>query len=279
MNVCTVLNSENEMNVLRFSKDGFSVRRTLLSRDIFNAWTEAEGKPVLHKTLAGMRWRWFFGNIRAIRSLNRAVRRALHPRSPFAQALEQHLNRLPAIIRTIAVLIIQKGYSDLYSIDTTQALVVVPRGIVRNDFRRELFKQLEGGAELKPFAGLSRRLLDVLAADAELLLFSYIQNGKTYVDSDYRGVFLGTDLSYGWKLNGFDGHYYYAFTLKQGGDLKNKRILRRFKADMTDILIGQKRYLNSLAQHQIFDIAQTIRAQQPGGTRSQVPPRMHELVR
>ena len=177
----------------------------------------------------------------------------------YSRKLEKRINNLPALIRTIAVLIIKKGFNDLYSVDNTQGLVVVPRGLVINDFTASVLKQLENDSGLVSFPGLSRRVIRSVCIEAEEILFRHITRGRTVVDPDYRGICLEVDTRFSWKLNETDGHYYYALSFRNGQNLNQKKELNRLKKDMADILVGQKRYLKSLAEHQLFDIAEAFR--------------------
>ncbi|NIO28560.1 MAG: hypothetical protein GTO29_08405 [Candidatus Latescibacteria bacterium] len=247
------------MNALQFKKDEFKVTKQLLSREWFQKWLEEEGTSVLYDLMKYTRIRWFFGKRRAKRSLYRSAKKALKPRTPFVLKLEKHLNQLPNIIRKIGIVIKREGFKDLYSADSTQALVVVPRGIVQHDFTRHLLKELADADDLSGFWGLSKRILKEIATESEQLFFEHLTKGKHFVDPDCKGVFLEADPAYAWRLNEADGHYYYAYSTKHGKNLSKKKELKQFKSEMGEVLVGQKRHLKRLEPHQIFEIAETFR--------------------
>jgi hypothetical protein len=247
------------LGFLVFKKYEFRIVNSILTKEFFTEWIGKEGKIILNGIFQSKKCRWFFGWKRARRTLFRSARKALNPQAPFVILLAHHLNQMPIIIRNIGLIIKRKKYKDLYSADSTRALVVIPRGIVQNDFTRYLLNELTEAPQLEKFLGLSSRILKKAASDAERVLFHFISKGGTCPDPEGQGILMEADSDYGWKLNGMNGHYYYAYYGKRDNGLSKKKLFNQFKAEMEEILYGQKIHLRRLESHQVFDIAETFR--------------------
>ncbi|MCZ6767390.1 MAG: hypothetical protein O7D32_10720, partial [bacterium] len=189
------------------------------------------------------------------------ARHILRKDGPFCTRLKVRLDYLPIVIRKIGILIHGRGHKDLYSVDSGKALVVVPRGIVHNDFNQYLNGELAESGELKPFYGLARRLLKEQSFEAEGLFMRQFSKKKHQVDSTGRGVILGVDEEFSWKLNHVNGHYFYGYAGKQIEPLDDRKVLKRFKSEMQEILQGQKVYLARLKRMEITAIADSFRVQ------------------
>ena len=247
------------MSSFVFKKGGFKIVHQIMTPATFNEWVNEEGMIVLCDILKHKKCRWFFGKKRARKTLNQAAKTALKPLSPFAILLEQQLNQLPIIIRKIGLVIQRRRYKDLYSADANKALLVIPRGIVQHDFSKYLLKELSNVPQLAGFWGLSKRILKNVSVETEQLFFDLFIKGQQCTDPEGKGILLGVDPNYGWKLNGMDGHYYFAYYKRQDEALKKRKALNQFKSEMEEVLLGQKIHLKRLAPHQVFDIAETFR--------------------
>jgi hypothetical protein len=238
----------------------FKIAGRVVTPAIFKEWIEAEGKLVLHRTIKSKKWGWFFGEQRARRTLHRAAKSALHPHAPFSVALEYHLNRLPVIVRKIGMIIKHRGLKDLYSADSSRALLVIPRGIVQHDFARYLLKKLADAPQLSDLWQLSNRVLKYSALEAERIFFDFFAKSRIYPDPEGKGIFIGVDPDYAWKLNGINGHYYFAYYGRRDNGLTKRKTLNRFKTDMEEVLNGQEIHLRRLKGHQIIEIAEAFRS-------------------
>ena len=249
------------MSCLVFKKGEFKIVDQILSHDTFEEWIDQEGRTVLYDIMKYKKMRWFFGKRRARRTLYRAAKTALKSHSPFAILLEPQLNQLPIIIRKIGIIIKRRGYKDLYSASSTRALFVIPRGIAQHDFRHFILKELLDAPQLEGFWGLSKRILKEVSLEAEQLFFNLLIKGRQYTDPEGKGILLGVDPDYKWKLNGMDGHYYFAYFNNQNCSLDKRKTLNQFKSEMEEVLYGQKIHLKRLESHQVFDIAESFRVQ------------------
>jgi hypothetical protein len=247
------------VSFLVFKKYEFKIVGQLLTSAMFTEWVNEEGKVVLQDIFIHKKFRWFFGKKRARRTLYRAARIALAPKRPFAVQLKNDLNQLLVIIRKIGLAIKCRGYTDLYSADSTKALLVIPRGIVQHDFVWYLLSELAEVPQLGGFWGLSKRVLRRAALEAEKVFFDLLVKGRMCPDPEGKGILIGGDPDYAWKLNGMDGHYYFAYYGKKDNALSKKKMLNQFKSEMEEILCGQKIHLKRLEPHQVFNIAETFR--------------------
>jgi len=247
------------VSFLVFKKNRFKIVGQILTPTIFNEWVDREGKIVLFDVYKSQKCRWFFGRRRARKRLYKTVKKALMPQSPFAVLLEHHLNLFPLIIRRIGLIIKRMGFKDLYSADSSKALLVIPRGIAQHDFSRYLLNELVDSALLAEFWELSKRVIKYAALEADKAFFNCIAGGRICPDSEGKGLFIGADPDYGWKLNGMAGHYYFAYYALQDNGLAKKKNFNRFKSEMEEILNGQRIHLRRLEPHRIFDIAEAFR--------------------
>jgi hypothetical protein len=247
------------VSYLVLKKSRFKISGRVLTPAIFREWINSEGKLVLHRTIKLKKWRRFFGGKRARRTLYIAAKHALHPNAPFSVALEYHLNMLPVVIRNIGLIIKSKRLKDLYSADSSRALLVIPRGVVQHDFAQYLLKKLEAAPQLSGLWQLSNRVLRHSALEAERIFFDYFTKGRVYPDPEGKGVFMGVDQDYAWKLNGVNGHYYFAYYSRRDDGLTKKSVLKRFKSDMEEVLSGQEIHLRRLKGRQVVEIADIFR--------------------
>lgn len=247
------------MGFLVYKKCEFRIVKQILTPAAFNEWADEDGALLLRDVIKHKRCSWLFGRQRARRTLYLAARSALAPHAPFSILLRYHLNRLPIIIRTIGLIIKRRGYKDLYSVDSTKALLVIPRGIVQHDFALHLLKELADAPQLAGYWGLSKRVLTIAAKEAEEIFFDLLVKGRNCPDPEGKGFLMGADPDYGWKLNGMDGHYYFAYYGKHDNGLTRRKVLNQFKSEMEEILYGQKIHLRRLGPQQVFDIAEAFR--------------------
>lgn len=217
---------------------------------------------MLRESLQNTRFRWCFGNRRAKRRLRRAARDAFRPGGTFAGAVEKQLNRLPVVVRGCAVGIQRAGHRQLCTFDAEKTLSVVPRGVVRNDFRVLVIRELAGMPHVRPFAGLTERVLAETALEAEQALFEVVAKGRQLVDETGRGVIMGVDRDFRWRLNGADGHYYYAASLEEAADLTGSRERRRFIASIRELYHGQAVHLKRMRAEEIVETADVFRVRQ-----------------
>lgn len=153
---------------------------------------------------------------------------------------------MPTVICKLGLAIRRRGYRDLYTIDDTRAVIVVPRGIVRNDFAAMLTRDLSDSPSTAGLPGLARRLLPALASEAEALLFEHVRRGRDATDSDGRGLLLAVDSEFRWRINGTDGHYYLGLETEPGADLGDRRRRKRFRSEMREMLCAQEVFLKRL---------------------------------
>lgn len=233
------------MAYLKLKKDGFHITRNLLDHAAFNDWWEAEGKPIHYDMMQRLRARWFFGGRRVRRRLYRAARRVFDPLAPFAIDLEHCLDELPEVVAKIGVAIRRRGHRDLFTVEESRAIVVIPRGIVRNDYDVRLVRALSDSPHASAFPGLVRRLVRPLANEAEGLLFAQVARGRDGVGAGKNAVLLDVDNAFRWRINGTDGHYYVALN-EEEVDFSNRRARRRFRSDVEEMLRAQEVFLRRM---------------------------------
>lgn len=228
---------------------------------MFQHWIDAEGKRELRQMLQNTRYRWWFGNRRARRALYRRARQTFHPGGTFAGTTKKHLDRLPTVIRVSALAIHRAGHRSLSTYDAKTAISVVPRGLVRSEFKRLLTQELSGSPMVRDFGGLAERVVSMLALEAEATLFEFIARGRgrQLVDASGRGVILDVDRDFRWRLDSVDGHYYYACSLDTSVDLADNKERRRFTASIKELFQGQAVYLKRMRPEEIAETAEALR--------------------
>ncbi len=276
----SMLHREESLAIVSWNKGQFRIARQPVSAVMFDQWLQGEGRSVLRETLRNTPVRWFFGNARAQRALRRNVRRAFRPRGTFCTATVKHLNRLPLLIRSGAVKIQKAGHRELCTFDTTAAIVVVPRGVVRSDVKSALVKELTAMSQIRAFNGLAERVLSSVAVEAETVFFNYVVKGGQLVDETGRGVVLGADADFRWNIGGTNGHYYYAASLEEGVDLSGSRERRRFLSDIRELFHGQAVHLKRLRPDEAHEMAETFRLlQRFDGRRADSPAERARRIR
>jgi hypothetical protein len=233
------------VSYLKLKKDGFHITRNLLDRAAFGKWWNAEGRAVHYDMLLRLRARWFFGQRRVRRRLYRAACRVFDPVAPFAITLEHHLDELPVVICRIGLAIRRRRHQDLYTVDETAAVIVIPRGIVRNDYEVRLAKLLSDSPHAAGFPGLARRLVRPLALEAEELLFQGLCKGRDAKDAGEDALLIGVDDAFRWRINGTDGHYYLALSCA-GTDLSNRKARKRFRSEAEEVRRAQDLFLKRM---------------------------------
>lgn len=234
------------MTYLRLKKDGFRVARNLLDPHAFREWWKKEGKSVHYDMLLRTRARWFFGARRVRRRLRRAACRVFDRSAPFALDLERRLDEMPTLITRLGLAIRRRGYCDLYTVDDTRAVIVVPRGVVRNDVAAILTRDLSDAPSAAGFPGLARRLVPALAAEAEQLLFECVRRGHDAATTEGNSLLLAVDTDFRWRINGIDGHYYLGLETATDADLSDRRARKRFRAEIEESLRAQEVFLKRL---------------------------------
>jgi len=231
---------------LKLKKDGFHVARNLLDPHAFREWWKAEGKSIHYDMLQHTRVRWFFGARRVQRRLRRAASRVFDRSAPFAIDLEQRLSEMPALIGKIGLAIRRRGYCDLYTIQETRAVIVVPRGVVRNDVAAILTRDLSESPTAAAFPGLARRIVPALAAEAEELLFENVRRGREAAAATDNGLLLSVDANFRWRINGTDGHYFLGLETSPDTNLNDRRKRRQFRAEIEEMRRAQEVFLKRL---------------------------------
>ncbi|MDH4036294.1 MAG: hypothetical protein OEX18_00560 [Candidatus Krumholzibacteria bacterium] len=171
----------------------------------------------------------------------------------------KQLGQLPRVVRGCAIGIQRTGHRQLCTFDPTAAIVVVPRGVVRNDIKVLLVRELAGLAQVRDFNGLTERVLSWAAIGAETALFDYIARGKQHVDESGRGIILGGDSDFRWNINATNGHYYYAASLEERVDLTGSRERRRFLAGIRELYQGQTVHLKRMRAEEARETAEAFR--------------------
>jgi hypothetical protein len=105
---------------------------------------------------------------------------------------------------------------------------------------------------------LTERVVTAAAVEAEAVLFDFLVKGAPLVDATGRGLIIDVDRDFRWKVNGADGHYYYAYSTEEGIDLAAKKECKRFVTEMHESLKGQSVYLKRLSGAEVADIAEAL---------------------
>jgi hypothetical protein len=141
-------------------------------------------------------------------------------------ALNDSLNKLPKIIRGLALTIEDKHIDVLTKTSTFQKLVVVPRALVVNDFTITLLEDLADAAELKRFHALPDHFLRKQATLAEEAFRDQLAKDGAWAVVDEKGLIVGADNQFDWHLQNIPGHYYYGYNDRYSTDL-TKRLERK----------------------------------------------------
>lgn len=247
------------MATVSWKRGQFRIAGHPVSDEMFDQWVVGEGRSALREALRTTHLQWWFGNTRARRRLRRAVRNAFRPGGTFCAATVKQLGQLPRVVRGCAIGIQRTGHRQLCTFDPTAAIVVVPRGVVRNDIKVLLVRELAGLAQVRDFNGLTERVLSWAAIGAETALFDYIARGKQHVDESGRGIILGGDSDFRWNINATNGHYYYAASLEERVDLTGSRERRRFLAGIRELYQGQTVHLKRMRAEEARETAEAFR--------------------
>lgn len=244
--------------MLKWKKSEFAVTGDVMTRSMFETWADEDGRAALRDALRRTPNRWILGDRRARRRLHKEARLAFSPRGTFAGMLKKQLDQLPLLVRSCAIIIRRSGYQPLNTVDGNRGLCVVPRGVLQNDFKAQLKRELVDLPQVRAFRGLTERVITAAAVEAESTLFDYLAKGNSLVDATGRGLIMDVDRDFRWKLNGADGHYYYAYSTEERIDLAAKKECKRFVAAMQESLKGQAVYLKRLSGSEVADIAEAL---------------------
>jgi hypothetical protein len=244
--------------MLKWKRNEFVVTGEIMSRGMFEAWVDEDGRASLRDAMRRTSNRWFFGDMRARWLLHNEARIAFGPRGTFAGMLKKQLDQLPLLVRGCAVIIRRSGYQNLNTVDGNRGLCVVPRGVLQKDLKAQLLRELVDLPQVRAFHGLTERVISGCAGEAEALLFDFLAKNNILVDATGRGLILGVDREFRWKVNGADGHYYYAYSTEGKIDLAAKKECKRFVVAMQESLTGQAVYLKRLTGGEVADIAEAL---------------------
>jgi hypothetical protein len=243
--------------MLKWKRTEFVVTGDVMTQSMFEAWADEEGRAALRDALRRTPNRWFFGDRRARRMLRKEARLAFGSRGTFAGMLKKQVDQLPLLVRSCAIVIRRSGYQPLNTIDGNRGLCVVPRGVLQNDFRVQLMRELVDLPQVRAFRGLTERVITAASVESEAILFDFLAK-STLVDSTGRGLIIDVDREFRWKINGADGHYYYAYSTEEKVDLAAKKECKRFVSAMQESLKGQSVYLKRLSGSEVADIAEAL---------------------
>jgi hypothetical protein len=229
-----------------------------MTESMFDTWADEDGRAALRDALRRTSNRWFFGSQRARGTLHKEAKIAFGPRGTFAGMLKKQLDQLPLLVRGCAIVIRRSGYPPLNTVVGNCGLCVVPRGVLLNDLKAQLQRELVDLTQVRSFRGLTERVITAAAAEAEAVLFDYLAKGNQLVDATGRGLIIDVDRDFRWKVNGADGHYYYAYSTEEKIDLAAKKEFKRFITSMQEGLKGQSVYLKRLSGAEVANIAEAL---------------------
>ena len=273
--------------MLKWKRGEFAVTRDLMTRGMFDLWIDADGRAALREMWRRLPNRWFFGERRARRLLRKEAKIAFGRRGTFAGILKKHLDQLPLLVRSCAIIIRRSGYAPLNTVEGNRGLCVVPRGVVVNDFTVQLIRELVDLPQVRGFRGLTERVVTAASHEGEAILFEFLAKGNPLVDTTGRGLIIDVDRAFRWKINNIDGHYYYAYSTEERIDLAAKKEGKKFISSMQEGLKGQSVYLKRLTSAEVADISEALQMRRilEAGTvstgprvRSRLSPSSNELV-
>jgi len=244
--------------MLKWKRTEFIVTGEIMSRTMYATWADQEGRAALREALKRTSNRWFFGEQRARGLLHKQARIAFGARGTFAGMMKKQLDQLPLLVRGCAIIIRRSGYQSLNTIVGNCGLCVVPRGLLLHDLKIHLTRELVDLPQVRGFRGLTERVITAAAVEAEATLFDFLAKGNPLVDASGRGLIIDVDREFRWKVNGADGHYYYAYSTQEGIDLAAKKEQKRFITSMQEGLKGQSVYLKRLSGAEVADIAEAL---------------------
>jgi hypothetical protein len=260
------------MCAIKWTGSEFSVVRRLVDDRELHEWMQHEGAIVVENKLARLRLKWFFGRRRARDAAWLDARDAIKPGSRFAEMLNREIDELPKLIRQIGTRIRKRRHRDLYTINDSVSLVVVPRAIVRNELSVHLTDKLLRAECLAHLKGLPMRVIRPAADHAERLFFEYIAGGQKYLHTNRRAAIMGADGDFNWRFDGIGGHYFCAYTNSESSDLSRRDDLKAFQSGMKEVIFAQTEHLKHLSAEDIEKICTTFRGStekkpSPGWTR------------
>ncbi len=244
--------------MLKWKRNEFVVVGDVMTRGMFDAWADEEGRAAFREALKQTPNRWFFGDRRARRKLHKEASIAFGSRGTFAGMMKKQLDQLPLLVRACAIIIRRSGYQTLNTVDGNRGLCVVPRGVVQKDFKAQLLRELIDLPQVRSFRGLTERVVTAAAVEAEAVLFDFLVKGAPLVDATGRGLIIDVDRDFRWKVNGADGHYYYAYSTEEKVDLAAKKECKRFVTSMQESLKGQSVYLKRLSGAEVADVSEAL---------------------
>lgn len=246
------------MAMLKWKRTEFAVTGELMTRAMFDRWADEDGRAALRDAARRTPNRWFFGNSRARGLLHKEAKQVFASRGTFAGMLKKQLDQLPLRVRGCAIVIRRSGYATLNTVDGNRGLCVVPRGVLQKDFKAQLMRDLIDFPQVRSFSGLTERVITGAVVEAEAILFDFLAKGNPLVDATGRGLIIDVDRDFRWKVNGADGHYYYAYSTEERVDLAAKKETKKFIASMQESLKGQSVYLKRLSGGEVADIAEAL---------------------
>jgi hypothetical protein len=232
------------MGVIRWTAKGLKLTGELLDSDNVEAWIETKGKQLLEQKLKQLPAKWFAGQLRARRWLQKDLQESVEASPAFQSALEETLSQLPTILLTTAQKLSNSASSQL-SVKTGLDfyIVVCPRGVVRRSYSEHVVSSLKDAASLARYTGFPEMFLEGAASTSEE---SYFSDKKRPPELGQRGKVLDTDGEFPWGLLQQNGHYYVGMTSNLSStNLSDKQTSKRFdefcskNLDLLKIRVGK----------------------------------------
>jgi len=238
------------MGIVRWTAKGLKITGEILDSENVEKWLESQARKLLEDKAKQLPAKWFAGQVRARRWLRKEVAQAIDGSPAFRAALEESLAKLPELLLEIALKISSAKPPKIVADNSRYALVVCPRGLVRQLYCIRVVDSLKNAATLSRFTGLPEMFL---ARCAQLSEDSYFLDKKRLPTLEKRGAIADIDDDYPWKLFDENGHYYVGVTRYSSDALSDKKAKQNFDSFIENNLEPLKITIGALSVPEIED--------------------------
>ena len=251
-----MLCGRRSMGMVKWTGEGFKLLGNLLTNETVEGWLQSQGKELAERILKDMTAKWFFGHMRARRQVKRTVLSEVNSSKPLRMALNDTINKLPSVIRGLALTVEKMGIEELIlKVSTFRKLIVVPRALVLNGFTLTLLEDFSDAAELKRFQALPDHFLRKQATEAEQVFCDQLLGDGAGVLVGKKGIILAADDQFDWHLRNIPGHYYYAYDDSYSTELTKRSERKEFLSDLKHALDEKMVQLGKLTTTEIDGIS------------------------
>lgn len=239
------------MGMIKWTGRGFELFGKILSNKMVEEWLKEHGKELIVSIFENITAKWFLGKTRAVRKAKKQLLKEVNGNELFRKSLNHSLNRLPNIIRRLALDIIKVNIEVLTKKCLWTKLIIVPRAVVLDSFKIKLTEELGQASELRRFEEFPKMFLRRQAEQAEETFLDTLKKNKKPVVVSNNGMILMADDQFDWHLENVLGHYYFGYKDSSLEDFNKKKDRKEFIKDIKEILDEKMIELGKLTKEEI----------------------------